>query len=321
MNLTLDKLFSEMGHDFSSMPLNEPIEVSGWEIRSYDFEKKKKCWRDITKIVRKSATASYDLSREDGTLLVRSSPLHKYQVRFFDSESSAWVEAIELAGQDEVFVMTDEGWLKCQVTRSDDMTDIADIEVDGTNCYYSNGVLSHNTLYGDPDTTPGGRAIPFHASTRIKLGAGQQIKDGDDVIGIHVSAKTIKNKVAPPFRKINFEIHFGVGIKEHEQVFDLLRKHGSETVDDKEILLGGTGGWKTISVTDTKTGEVVLEKKFRKNEFCDIMNDSKYSSYIDDLLERAMVKKFSLDDADIDVDSYEEMRSVSDEILIDNPED
>ena len=49
-------------------------------------------------------------------------------------------------------------------------------------------------------TTPGGKAIPFHASTRIKLGAGQQIKDGDDVIGIHVSAKTIKNKVAPPFR-------------------------------------------------------------------------------------------------------------------------
>ena len=48
-------------------------------------------------------------------------------------------------------------------------------------------------MYGDPMTTPGGKAIPFHASTRIKLGAGQQIKDGDDVIGIHVSAKTIKN--------------------------------------------------------------------------------------------------------------------------------
>ena len=76
-------------------------------------------------------------------------------------------------------------------------------------------------MFGDPDTTPGGKAIPFHSSVRIKLGAGQPIKNKDgDVIGINVWAKTIKNKVSPPFRKIDFEIHFGVGIKEHEQLFD-----------------------------------------------------------------------------------------------------
>ena len=50
-------------------------------------------------------------------------------------------------------------------------------------------------MFGDPTTTPGGKAIPFHASVRIKLGAGQQIKNKDkEVIGINVSAKTIKNK-------------------------------------------------------------------------------------------------------------------------------
>ena len=167
-------------------------------------------------------------------------------------------------------------------------------------------------MYGDPDTTPGGKAIPFHASTRIKLGAGQQIKDGDDVIGIHVSAKTIKNKVAPPFRKINFEIHFGVGIKEHEQIFDLLRKHGPEVIKGKEVSVSGTGSWKRLTVTDTQTGEILIEKKFHKPKFGEIMRNPEYTAYIDDLLEYAMVKKFNQDNLEIDTESYEEMKSLAD---------
>jgi recombination protein RecA len=164
-------------------------------------------------------------------------------------------------------------------------------------------------MYGDPDTTPGGKAIPFHASTRIKLGAGQQIKDGDDVIGIHVSAKTIKNKVAPPFRKIDFEIHFGKGIREHEQVFDLLRKSGPAIINGKEICVAGTGAWKTFSVTDVKTGEVIVEKKFHKPKFDEIMMNPEYKKYINDLLEISMVKVFG-EDPDIDPESFEEIRSL-----------
>jgi protein RecA len=167
-------------------------------------------------------------------------------------------------------------------------------------------------MYGDPTTTPGGKAIPFHASTRIKLGAGQPIKDGDDVIGINVSAKTIKNKVAPPFRKVDFEIHFGVGIKEHEQIFDVLRKHGPETIDSHEIEVSGTGTWKKFSVASVDTGEVILEKKFYKAKFNELLSDPEYSKYIDDLLERVMIKSFNSDDhMDIDTSSYEEIRSLA----------
>ena len=167
-------------------------------------------------------------------------------------------------------------------------------------------------MFGDPETTPGGKAIPFHASTRIKLGAGQQIKNGDDVIGIHVSAKTIKNKVAPPFRKVNFEIHFGVGIKEHEQMFDLLRKHGPEKIKGNEISISGTGSWKSLTVTNVRTGEVFIEKKFHKSGFDEIIRDKRYTGYIDDLIEKAMIKKFNQESPDIDVDSYEEVTSASD---------
>lgn len=166
-------------------------------------------------------------------------------------------------------------------------------------------------MYGDPDTTPGGKAIPFHASTRIKLGAGQQIKDGEDVIGIHVSAKTIKNKVAPPFRKIDFEIHFGVGIKEHEQIFDLLRKNGPEIIKGKEVAVSGTGAWKTITITDTASGEILTEKKFHKPKFSEIMTDPEYSQYIDDLLEKAMIKQFNPKYLNIDHESLVEVEALA----------
>ena len=167
-------------------------------------------------------------------------------------------------------------------------------------------------MYGDPTTTPGGKAIPFHASIRIKLGAGQQIKQGDDVIGINVSAKTIKCKVAPPFRSVNFEIHFGKGIREHEQIFDVLRKFGAYEHDGKMLEISGTGAWKTLIVSDSKTGEVIAEKKFYKADFIDVINDPDYAGYIDALVEGAMVRKMTSDEGiEIDPESYEEVKSVA----------
>lgn len=167
-------------------------------------------------------------------------------------------------------------------------------------------------MYGDPTTTPGGKAIPFHSSVRIKLGAGQQIQNKDkEVIGINVSAKTIKNKVAAPFRTANFEIHFGVGIKEHEQVFDLLRKHGEAIIDNKVVAVAGTGAWKTLNVSDAKTGEVYIEKKFYKADFEEIMNDPEFSGYVDDLLADALIRNVNLNEMEIDPESYEEVRAVA----------
>ena len=167
-------------------------------------------------------------------------------------------------------------------------------------------------MYGDPTTTPGGKAIPFHSSVRIKLGAGQQITNKDkEVIGINVSAKTIKNKVAPPFRTVNFEIHFGVGIKEHEQMFDLLRKHGRTEFEGKLIELSGTGAWKKLMVADATTGAVIVEKKFYKADFDTVINDPEYSHFIDALLEDALVRRSK---ESIDLESYEEVRAAALEI-------
>jgi recombination protein RecA len=167
-------------------------------------------------------------------------------------------------------------------------------------------------MFGDPTTTPGGKAIPFHSSVRLKLGAGSQIKDKKtgDVIGINVSAKTIKCKVAAPFRKVDFQIHFGVGIKEGEQLFDVLRPMEPTLKNGKLISIDGTAAWKTFTVRDAKTDTVLLEKKFYKPDFEDIMKDPEYREYIDALIEDAFVKRRN-SEQEVDTESYEEVRQVS----------
>ena len=167
-------------------------------------------------------------------------------------------------------------------------------------------------MYGDPTTTPGGKAIPFHSSVRIKLGAGRPIENKDkEVIGINVSAKTIKNKVAPPFRTVKFQIHFGKGIFEHEELFDELRRFDPITVDGKEVNVSGTGAWKHFTVDDVKTGKSIVSKKFYKADFAEIVNNAEYKQYIDALIENAFVRRAEVD---VDTESYEEVRAISMEL-------
>jgi recombination protein RecA len=166
-------------------------------------------------------------------------------------------------------------------------------------------------MHGDPTTTPGGMAIPFHASVRIKLSSGMTIKNKEDeVVGINVIAKTIKNKVAAPFRNANFEIHFGKGIVEHEHLFDVLRDAGPRAVGDLSISVSGDGAWKLFTVSELSSGKTILEKKFYKADFKELLDSPTYSSYLQDLIEAVMVRKMGEDhESDIDTDSYEEVRS------------
>jgi protein RecA len=171
-------------------------------------------------------------------------------------------------------------------------------------------------MHGDPTTTPGGMAIPFHASVRLKLGAGQQIENKQgEIIGINVWAKTIKNKVAPPFRKVDFRIIFGKGIEEHEEVFDILRDHGPDMINNHQVTVEGAGAWKSIKVVN-ELNETIIEKKFHKPDFGELWRDPLYKPWIDGLLEKTLVRTtVGETDVDIDPESYEEMRALHDIVM------
>ena len=160
-------------------------------------------------------------------------------------------------------------------------------------------------MFGDPWTTSGGKALPFHASTRVRLKNAGQIKDTKkNTIGIKIKAQVIKNRLGPPMRTADFPLYFDTGIDNYGSWLNIMKEHK---------LLKAGGAWYTIEHCDTDTGEIIKEYKFQSKDFENLLLENPdLKQYCYDRICEACILKY--DSKQLGVDDVVETDEVVDEL-------
>ena len=133
----------------------------------------------------------------------------------------------------------------------------ANISKTNTCCIFINQLREKiGIMFGNPETTTGGNALKFYASVRLDIRRTTQIKDGEEALGNHVKVKVVKNKMAPPFKKAEFDIVFGEGISHTSELVDLGVELG---------IISKSGSWFSYNDQKLAQGREAVKKLLQDN--------------------------------------------------------
>lgn len=286
-------LLNELKIDLSTMEIDVPIDVSKL---GYQLMTKNGTWNNILHIIRKADSTAYSISYENDYFEMSGD--HAILCKNIETLEELFLKVKDInSSQYQIYYRGN--WIEPIIELLEFKIPIIDFNLDGDHTYDSNGFISHNTMFGDPYTTSGGKAIAFHSSVRIRLKQMGQIKlkvEGrDEVMGISTRAQVIKNRLGPPLRSVDYDIYFDSGIDDVGSWVKFMKDYG---------LLKQAGAWYTY--TNTDTGE---EVKFQSKDFkAKIQEDPALKENIyKEICERYILnyksgEDFGIDDIVIDTD-------------------
>lgn len=226
MRGTIKQLFTtEFGFDLDQMEIGKMYDVSEANIgvKAYNGKTGEDCFAKVLHAIKKDKQSSYRIKLEDRDNFEEPvAGRHMYAImKSYDSNEMdfGFVENL-IPGAS---IITIDGPSKIEKIEKLEDDYVYDVETETQN-YYSNGILSHNTVGAFLPSVTGGTALKFFSSTRCRVQKMEQIKNGDEVIGIQIRVRNYKNKTSVPNRDAIMNLYFDGGFKSDDEYFEFLTK-------------------------------------------------------------------------------------------------